>query len=255
MSFRSAARHIASHQAMRSQQYFNEQQRSAALAAASSSTGYLESFRTIQERQTVTAPNGEQVTVTHNLTPADPIQAIRRDSLFDRQPDLVPVIRADHDPCTPALAPAPEQTRPAVSVTAADYRALDATSQATVRAQALAYPGAAQRIRDHGTTLAAAFYAELDYQASIQRGLARNLSDGKTTRYSKTQSKIDRRSGQRGLKSAGTASFRRGVVIRVTTIIDEHFPREVPGMVDVRKLRRGEPGMLALNAPKPNQEK
>jgi hypothetical protein len=135
-----------------------------------------------------------------------------------------------------------------VSVTAADYLAMPEDQRQIIRTQAMAYAGAVDRVRNHGTTLTTAFHAELDYQASIQRGLSRNMADGKSKRITKTQSKIDKKAGRPPAKVGGVASFKRGPRIRVETVIDQHMPYEVPGHVKIEKLRRSQVGLLALNA-------
>jgi hypothetical protein len=179
-----------------------------------------------------------------------PIRAIFRPTIEPAAP-IDRITLAEQDPATPRFESAPAQTGAPVSVTGADYRALPPDTQTAIRAQALNFEGARDRIKNraHGVTLtlSAAFFAELDYQASMQRTLAKTAKTGVTDRVTKTQSKIDKKAGRRPLKPGGTASFTRGTPMRVTIEADSWAP-PVVGRVEVRKLRRFDYTLLQLNA-------
>lgn len=172
---------------------------------------------------------------------------------------LQPRPRADpipslSDPATPALEPSPAQQGAPVSVTGSDYRRLAPDLQAQVRAQALNFPGARERLTSRywgeSLTLAHAFYLELDHQSSIQRGLSNSLKAGVTTRYSKTAAKRDRTKGAHQPRPAGPVKF-SGPVYRVSTYSGKAIVLE-PATIEVRKLRKIDKGLLQLNWEKDN---
>jgi len=244
MSFLSAARKIAKHDGSASRDYLADQNRAAMARAFNPSLADLEK------------PAARMAIVdgyTRPIVPQLPMKAVWRvDPLAPLpEPDAIQVSEQP----TPIVPMVHHCTTGApVSVTAADYLAMPEDQRQIVRAQAMAFKGAIDRVRNHGTTLTTAFHAELDYQASIQRGLARATADGKSKRHTKTQSKIDKKAGRPKTRAPGVAAFKKSVTVESSTINGNNITAPGKGVLDgvygvtsSRKRRQDEPDMLMLN--------
>ncbi len=244
MSFLIAARKIAKHEDIASRDYLVDQNRAAMARAFNPS---------IQDLETPAARTAIVDGVQRQIVPQAPMKAVWRDDPLapTPEPDRI-TVSASPAPLAPMVQH--HMTGAPVSVTASDYLAMHEDQRQIIRTQAMAFKGAIDRVRNHGTTLTTAFHAELDYQASIQRRLVRAVSDGKSRRYTKTQSKVDNKAGRPKTRAPGVSSFKKSVTVESSTLNGNNITAPGKGVIDgtygvtsSRKRRQDEPDMLMLN--------
>jgi hypothetical protein len=237
MSIIEQARKIAREQARQSALHFAAQNTANAKRSSDPSLEQMRDYKTPQ----IAAGIGTCVA-------AAPIKAVVRPEFVDLQP-VDQITLADCAPATTCGAPVPQTGAP-VNVSRVEYQRLKPEDQARIRAQCLAYDGARDRIKNHGTTLATAFYAELDLQSSIVRRSGNLAMDGKKRIISKSAAK---KRGYRKMNDAGVASF-KGLPTRVESMpngtfimVQDKVPNDpIQGYTIVRKLKSNELKLIEL---------